>query len=341
MNDVDQLVKEGLQALSEISDHPALDQWKSHHLGKKSPLMGLLKSLKDLSPEQKKEMGQAANVGKQTLNKACEEKRTSIDRIEVEKKLDEEWLDVTQPLQNRKVGAMHPLTKFSREVEDIFVSMGFEILDGPMVEDDWHNFEALNIPKDHPARDMQDTFFMTNGSLLRTHTSSVQIRTMEKIEPPFRGIAPGRVFRCEDIDASHDNTFYQVEGILIDEDISVANMVYFLKTMLREIFKREVEVRLRHGYFPFVEPGYEVDIKCSVCQGKGCKVCKQVGWSELMGCGMVHPRVLEACKIDPEKWGGFAFGMGLNRLIMNHYDIDNIRHFLSGDLRFIQQLDKS
>jgi phenylalanyl-tRNA synthetase alpha chain len=216
--------------------------------------------------------------------------------------------------------------------------MGFQVLSGPLVEDDWHNFEALNIPPEHPARDMQDTFFMENGALLRTHTSSVQIRTMEKIQPPFRGIAPGRVFRCEEIDACHDNTFYQVEGILIDKDISVANMVYFMKTMLKEVFGRDVEVRLRHGYFPFVEPGFELDLRCLVCEGQGCPVCKHVGWSELMGCGLVHPKVLEACKIDPEQWGGFAFGMGLNRLVMNHYDIDNIRHFLSGDLRFVQQL---
>ena len=339
MNPVEQIVGEAMSSLAMVSDHPGLDQWKSLHLGKKSPLMDVLKGVKDLSVEEKKSIGMAANQARQKLEAAWEARRVQIDEHEITARLDTEWLDVTAPLHEQKKGALHPLTRFSRKVEDIFVSMGFEILDGPMVEDDWHNFEALNIPKDHPARDMQDTFFMTNGALLRTHTSPVQIRTMEKIQPPFRGIAPGRVFRCEDVDASHDNTFYQVEGILIDRDISVANMIYFLRTMLREVLGREeVEVRLRHGYFPFVEPGFELDIKCSVCAGKGCRVCKHVGWSELMGCGMVHPRVLEACKINPMEWGGFAFGMGLNRLIMNHYDIDNIRHFLSGDVRFVQQL---
>lgn len=339
MNEIDQLYNEALQSLEPIDKLPELDQWKSHHLGKKSPLMGVLGKLKDLSKEEKKEIGKAANINKQKLTKAWEDKRNTIEQAVIAEKLDKEWIDITKPVHSSHKGSLHPLTKFTRHIEEIFTSMGFHVLEGPLVEDDWHNFEALNIPPEHPARDMQDTFFMTNGALLRTHTSPVQIRTMEKITPPFRGIAPGRVFRCEDIDASHDNTFYQVEGILIDKDISVSNMVYFLKTMLKEILGEEVELRLRHGYFPFVEPGFELDLRCSVCEGKGCAVCKQVGWSELMGCGMVHPRVLKACNIDPDEWGGFAFGMGLNRLIMNHFDIDNIRLFLSGDVRFVEQLD--
>lgn len=330
--------KQALAELDSIDQMPSLDQWKSHHLGKKSPLMAQLKGLKDATPEERKALGMASNTVKKNLTEAWEQKRHAIEKAAVEAKLNAEWLDITEPRDAGQQGRLHPITRYSRKVESIFTRMGFQVLSGPLVEDDWHNFEALNIPPEHPARDMQDTFFMENGSLLRTHTSSVQIRTMEKIQPPFRGIAPGRVFRCEEIDACHDNTFYQVEGILIDKDISVANMVYFMKTMLKQIFGRDVEVRLRHGYFPFVEPGFELDLRCLVCEGQGCPVCKHVGWSELMGCGLVHPKVLEACKIDPEQWGGFAFGMGLNRLVMNHYDIDNIRHFLSGDLRFIQQL---
>jgi phenylalanyl-tRNA synthetase alpha chain len=338
MEELKQLEAEALQSLQKIGDLPGLDQWKSLHLGKKSPLMAVLKSLKDATPEQRKEMGMLANQAKENLTTAWESRREAMELANINLQLDNEWIDATLPVEDRPLGYLHPLTRYARKVEDLFVSMGFQVLDGPLVEDDWHNFEALNIPPEHPARDMQDTYFMQNGALLRTHTSSVQIRTMEKIQPPFRGIAPGRVFRCEDVDACHDNTFYQVEGILIDRDISAANMVYFLKTMLREIFGRDVEVRLRHGYFPFVEPGFELDLRCLICEGKGCSVCKHVGWSELMGCGMVHPRVLKACHIDPEEWGGFAFGMGLNRLVMNHFDIDNIRHFLSGDLRFVQQL---
>ena len=338
MEELKRLEAEALESLKSVADLPALDQWKSHHLGKKSPLMGALKGLKDATAEERKTMGMAANLAKQALTQAWDARRQDMEQAKVRQQLDSEWIDVTKPSEEQKVGRLHPLTRYARKVENLFVRMGFEVLEGPLVEDDWHNFEALNIPPEHPARDMQDTYFMENGALLRTHTSSVQIRTMEKIQPPFRGIAPGRVFRCEDVDACHDNTFYQVEGIVIDRDISASNMVYFLKTMLREIFGRDVEVRLRHGYFPFVEPGFELDLRCLICEGKGCSVCKHVGWSELMGCGMVHPRVLKACGIDPEEWGGFAFGMGLNRLVMNHYDIDNIRHFLSGDLRFVQQL---
>ncbi|MBF0198248.1 MAG: phenylalanine--tRNA ligase subunit alpha [Planctomycetes bacterium] len=339
MNELKSIESQALQALESVTSIPELDQWKSTHLGKKSSLMGVLKGMKDATPEMRKEMGAEANRIKKGLGASWEKRRQEISEAEVNARLEKEWLDITLPLSHDEQGHLHPITRYSRKIEDIFTKMGFKVLEGPLVEDDWHNFEALNIPPEHPARDMQDTFFMTNGSLLRTHTSSVQIRTMEKIQPPFRGIAPGRVFRNEEVDACHDNTFYQVEGILIDKDISVANMKYFLRTMLREIFEKDVEVRLRHGYFPFVEPGFELDLRCLLCEGKGCPACKHVGWSELMGCGMVHPKVLEACNIDPEVWGGFAFGMGLNRLVMNHYDIDNIRHFVSGDLRFVQQLN--
>ena len=215
--------------------------------------------------------------------------------------------------------------------------MGFEIHDGPEVETDYYNFEALNIPKHHPARDMQDTFWTEDGNLLRTHTSAIQVRAMEKVTPPFRIVGPGRVFRYESTDASHENTFYQVEGMMVDREITVAHLIFVMKELLKEIFHREVTVRLRPGYFPFVEPGFELDIHCLICGGKGCSVCKQSGWVELLPCGLVHPNVLRMGGIDPEEWSGFAFGLGLNRLIMMKYGINDIRHFLSGDIRFLKQ----
>jgi len=253
----------------------------------------------------------------------------------------EDWLDVTltKPglLQEYQRGHLHPISQIQYEIEDIFTSMGFEILDGPEVETDYYNFEALNIPPYHPARDMQDTFWTEDGNLLRTHTSAIQIRGMERLKPPFRVIGPGRVFRYESIDASHENTFYQVEGMMIDKDISVAHLIYFMKTLLKEIFKRDITIRLRPGYFPFVEPGFELDIQCLICGGKGCSVCKYSGWLELLPCGLVQPNVLRYGKIDPDKWSGFAFGLGLNRLVMMRYGINDIRHFLSGDIRFLYQ----
>jgi len=215
--------------------------------------------------------------------------------------------------------------------------MGFQILDGPEAETEYYNFEALNIPKHHPARDMQDTFWTEDGNLLRTHTSAIQVRGMEKMQPPFKVTGPGRVFRYESIDASHENTFYQVEGMMVDKHISVSHLIFVMKELLREIFQRDVKVRLRPGFFPFVEPGFELDINCLICGGTGCSVCKQSGWVELLPCGLVHPNVLRAGGIDPEKWQGFAFGLGLNRLVMMRYGINDIRHFQSGDLRFLYQ----
>jgi phenylalanyl-tRNA synthetase alpha chain len=215
--------------------------------------------------------------------------------------------------------------------------MGFEVLDGPQVETDYFNFEALNIPKDHPARDMQDTFYLEDGNLLRTHTSSIQVRGMQKLRPPFKIIGPGKVFRCERIDASHEVSFHQLEGMMVDRDIKVAHLIYFMRVLVSGIFGREVEVRLRPGYFPFVEPGFELDMRCLLCSGKGCSVCKQVGWLELLGCGMVHPNVLRCGGIDPDEYSGFAFGLGIDRLVMMRYGIEDIRHLHAADLRFIRQ----
>jgi phenylalanyl-tRNA synthetase alpha chain len=222
-------------------------------------------------------------------------------------------------------------------LEDLFSSLGFAVLDGPEVETEHRNFDALNIPATHPARDAQDTFWLEGGNLLRTHTSPVQVRGMERFRPPLRMIAPGRVFRNESVDASHEHTFYQIEGMMIDRDVSVAHLIYFMKTMLTAVFRREVTVRLRPGYFPFVEPGFELDVHCLLCGGSGCPVCKQSGWVEQLGCGLVHPNVLRASGIDPEEWNGFAFGLGLTRLVMMRYGIDDIRQLQGGDLRFLEQ----
>jgi phenylalanyl-tRNA synthetase alpha chain len=252
-------------------------------------------------------------------------------------RLDAEWVDATLDLGRKPAGNLHPTSQVQYEIEDVFTSMGFEVLDGPHVDDDHFNFEALNIPKDHPARDMQDTFYLEDGNLLRTHTSTIQVRGMRRLRPPFKIIGPGKVFRCERVDASHETTFHQLEGMMVDRDIKVAHLIYFMKVLLSRIFGREEEVRLRPGYFPFVEPGFELDIRCLLCRGTGCSVCKQVGWVELLPCGMVHPNVLRAGGIDPTEYSGFAFGLGLDRLVQMRYGIEDVRHIHSADLRFLEQ----
>ncbi|MDD5092741.1 MAG: phenylalanine--tRNA ligase subunit alpha [Candidatus Wallbacteria bacterium] len=290
-----------------------------------------------MAAEERKTVGRMVNELKDDLGNRIEQMKARLDEAETASSLQREWQDITVPSGSRRTGTMHPISTIQYEIEDIFSSMGFMIMDGPWMEDDWHNFGALNIPADHPARDMQDTFWLSNGMLLRTHTSCVQIRAMEKYPPPLRVIAPGRVFRYEATDASHENTFYQVEGLMVDRDISVSHLIYTMKTLLRQVFGREVKVRLRPGFFPFVEPGFELDINCLICDGKGCPVCKQSGWVELLPCGLVHPNVLRHCKIDPDEFSGFAFGLGLNRLVMMRYGIDDIRYFQNPDLRFLNQ----
>ena len=281
--------------------------------------------------------GKRLNEVKQALETALEAKRAAFDKAAAEARLAAEWIDFTLPAPAPPRGHLHPISRIQAEIEDVFTSLGFTVLDGPEVETEYHNFDALNIPPDHPARDMQDTFWLADGNLLRTHTSPVQVRGMERLGPPLRMIAPGRVFRNEEVDASHEHTFYQLEGMMIDREVSIAHLVYFMKTLLGSVFKREVTVRLRPGYFPFVEPGFELDILCLICGGEGCPVCKQGGWVELLPCGLVHPNVLRLSGIDPEEWNGFAFGLGLTRLVMMRYAIDDIRYLQSGDLRFLNQ----
>jgi len=318
---------------------------KGQVMGKDSAISQAMKSMKDISIEEKKVIGPLANQIKQDIFNLIQARLEELEWKKINDKLsknkmDISYLDSISTNQNR-IGSYHPVNIVQDRIEDIFLSMGFEVLDGPHIEDEFHNFEALNIPADHPARDMQDTFWFKekNGEkrLLRTHTSTIQVRGMMEREAPFRFIAPGKVFRCERTDASHEMVFHQLEGMYVDKNVTVGNLIYFMKTLLSEIFEKAVDVRLRPGFFPFVEPGFELDIKCLICSGKGCSVCKQVGWVELLPCGMVHPNVLKAGGVDPEEYNGFAFGLGLDRLVMMKYGIDDVRHIHGADLRFLEQ----
>jgi phenylalanyl-tRNA synthetase alpha chain len=306
-------------------------------LGRKGALAQISKQLGKLAPEERAGAGKRLNSAKESIEAAFEARKARFERDALARRLDAEWIDLTLPAPGPRPGSLHPITQVQMEIEDLFTSMGFAVLSGPEVETEYRNFDALNIPADHPARDMQDTFWLQDGNLLRTHTSPVQVRGMERLGPPLRMIAPGRVFRNEEVDASHEHTFYQVEGMMIDREVSVAHLIYFMKTLLSQVFHRDVTVRLRPGYFPFVEPGFELDILCLICGGAGCPVCKQGGWVELLPCGLVNPTVLRMSGIDPEEWNGFAFGLGLTRLAMMRYGIDDIRHLQGGDLRFLRQ----
>ena len=332
-----ELLDSALSRIRTAATAEELEAVRVEVLGRKGVLTNLSKDMGKLSPEERVARGKFINTAKQALESAWESGKAVFEKIALDSRLDSEWLDLTVPAPGPRPGALHPITLIQWEIEDLFRSMGFSVLDGPEVETEYHNFDALNIPSDHPARDMQDTFWLGSGNLLRTHTSPVQVRGMEKLGPPLRMIAPGRVFRNESVDASHEHTFYQVEGMMIDRNISVGNLIYFMKTLLGSIFRREVTVRLRPGYFPFVEPGFELDIQCLLCNGEGCPVCKQSGWVELLPCGLIHPRVLEMSGIDPNQWNGFAFGLGLTRLAMMRFAIDDIRWLQSGDLRFLGQ----
>ena len=329
--------KSALERIEEAATLDHLEAVRVEVLGRNGTLAAISKDFKKLSVEDKARIGKLLNAVKQELETSYEAKKAKFDSAALRARLDSEWIDLTLPAPGVRKGSLHPVTQIQREIEELFISLGFTVLDGPEVETEYHNFDALNIPGTHPARDMQDTFWLEGGNLLRTHTSPVQVRGMQKLGPPLRMIAPGRVFRNEEVDASHEHTFYQLEGMMIDREVSVANLIYFMKTLLSGIFKREVTVRLRPGYFPFVEPGFELDIQCLICGGPGCPVCKQSGWVELLPCGLVHPNVLRMSGIDPDEWNGFAFGLGLTRLAMMRYQIDDIRQLQGGDLRFLTQ----
>jgi phenylalanyl-tRNA synthetase alpha chain len=328
-------------ALEAAADADALEAARVEYLGRKGQLAAVTaavgKEMGRLAPAERANIGRLLNSVKQDLESRYEVRKAAFERAALDARLNAEWLDLTLPAPGTRPGSLHPVTQIQRELEEYFTSLGFAVMDGPEVETEWYNFDALNIPATHPARDAQDTFFVEGGLLLRTHTSPVQVRAMEQFGAPLRIIAPGRVFRNEEVDASHEHTFYQIEGMMVDRDVSVGHMLYFMQQMLTAIFHRDVTVRLRPGFFPFVEPGFELDIQCLICGGTGCPVCKQSGWVELVGCGLVHPNVLSAGGINPDEWNGFAFGLGLTRLVMMRYGIDDIRHLAAGDLRFLRQ----
>lgn len=335
------------RALSEIEKAASQEELYSVHvafLGRKGELTLAMQGISALPKSEKPEAGKLFNQVKREIEAAYEAKKNALADAALEKKLHERWVDVTGPGTHYKVGHTHPLAQVQRDVERIFSQMGFSIMDGPEVESEYYNFEGLNIPAHHPARDMQDTFFIKDAAdakhgrlVLRTHTSPVQVRTMEKYGAPLRIIVPGRVFRNEATDARHEHTFNQVEGMLIDEHISLAHLKGVMQEFLTRFFGREMRVRFRPGYFPFVEPGLELDMSCTFCGEKGCKVCKYTGWIEFMGCGMTHPNVLRAGGIDENKYQGWAFGFGVTRLTMMKFGIDDIRLLCTSDLRFLEQ----
>jgi len=330
-----------VEALAEIAacaDARALSDLQRKYLGKTGVLAAWMARLPTLPAAERPRLGQAVNLLKKELGAQIEAREAALEKAALESASAGGSFDPTLPAPAVERGSLHPLTQVTREIEDLFVSMGYQIADGPEVETDWHNFQALNIPPDHPARDSQDTFYLKGPGrlVLRTHTSPVQVRTLERLKPPLRVIVPGKAFRNEATDASHEHTFHQLEGLVVDKGVSVAHLISAMKTLLRGIFRRDLEIRLRPGFFPFVEPGFELDARCPFCKS-GCSVCKQTRWIELLPCGLVHPNVLTASGVDPNVWSGFAFGLGLSRLVMLRFGITDVRLLLSGDLRFLEQ----
>ncbi|MFO1257287.1 MAG: phenylalanine--tRNA ligase subunit alpha [Gammaproteobacteria bacterium] len=336
MQNISALVQKAEGEISLASDLPGLDQIRVNYLGKKGDLTAALKSLKDMSPEERKSFGQVVNVAKERLEMLIAAKKQLLEQAALDKKINEQRVDVTLPGRKESLGSIHPITKTMERMIEIFTAMGFQVEEGPEIETEYYNFEALNIPEHHPARAMHDTFYFPDGRLLRTHTSPVQIRVMEKNPPPFRMIAPGRVYRC-DSDVTHTPMFHQLEGLLIDQATTFSELKGILHVFLTEFFEKEISLRFRPSYFPFTEPSAEVDISCVHCEGKGCRVCKQSGWLEVLGCGMVHPNVLKFGYINPDEYIGFAFGMGVERLAMLRYGVDDLRLFFENDVRLLKQ----
>jgi len=330
---------EALQELAGVGDPAALGELRVKYLGKKGLLTEILRGMGALSAEERPIIGQVANDVRGAIEAVIEEKSAAFARAETERRLATETIDVTLPGRPAPGGALHPLTKIVQEIEDIFIGMGFTVAEGPEVETDYYNFEAMNLPKDHPARDMQDSFFITDDILLRTHTSPVQARTMEARagRAPVKVICPGKVYRRDDDDPTHSHQFMQIEGLVIDKGIRMSDLKGTLLQFAREMFGPNVNIRMRPSFFPFTEPSAEVDVTCAVCGGGGCRVCKQSGWLEILGSGMVHPRVLEMSGYDPNEVSGFAFGMGVERIAMLRYGIEDIRHFYTNDVRFLRQ----
>ena len=338
--DLASLVTSGLDEIQSAADLIALDQIRVRLLGKKGLVTEQLKTLGTLSPEVRREAGARINEAKNALTTAIDARQAVLEAAAVAAQLAAGRIDVTLPGRGSHPGSLHPVTRTRLRIEEIFRRAGFTIAEGPEVEDDFHNFEALNIPANHPARAMHDTFYFGDGRLLRTHTSPVQVRAMLKNPPPLRVISPGRVYRC-DSDQTHTPMFHQVEGLVIDENVSFANLKAILRRFVSEFFEKPLEIRLRPSYFPFTEPSAEVDCQCAFCEGRGCRVCKQTGWLEVLGCGVVHPNVLRNCGLDPEKVSGYAFGMGIERFSMLRYDVNDLRLYFENDLRFLGQVGRA
>ena len=339
--DLKTLKKRVQEKIKKTQDLKELDQVFRKFLGKKGELSQVLKSLGELPKTKRVKLGKEANEIKNFIKQKIEQRSKKLSPIGISAK-EGKLFDVTVPGKKPSLGHLHPLTQVKREVEKIFQGLGFSIVEGPDIETEWYNFDALNIPKEHPARDLWDTFWLQNNKtiqnlLLRTHTTPVDVRYMEKNNPPLRIIVPGRCFRHEATDASHDIQFYQVDSLMVGKDISIANFKAVIENFFKEFFKKDLKIRMRPSFFPFTEPSFEIDISCLVCQGKGCSACSQTGWMEMMGAGMLHPNVFKACKLNPKNWQGFAFGIGLDRLVMMKYKIGDIRLFYNGDLRFLEQ----
>ena len=334
---LDALRLEALEQLKALNDPKELEEFRVRYLGKKGSVTGLLRGMGALPAEERPQMGQLVNQLRQELDEAIAEKSATLQSAIQQAKLQEEKLDVTMPGTKTAPGGLHPLNVVLDDIIDIFQSMGFDVVDGPEVESDYYNFQALNVPEDHPARDMQDTFYITENLLLRTQTSAAQARTMEERKPPIRIICPGRVYRADEVDATHSPVFHQIEGLVVDKGITMCDLKGVLEQFAHEIYGPETKVRFRPSFFPFTEPSVEVDVTCSECGGKGCRVCKGAGWIEILGAGMVHPRVLKMGGIDPEEYSGFAFGIGLVRLTTTRYKISDIRLLFENDMKFLKQ----
>ena len=334
---LEQIKTAALEAIAAAQNSADCENVRVKHLGKKGELTAILKSMGGLSPEERPIMGQLVNTAKAEVDAALSAKVTEMQAAAEELKLKEETIDITMPAKTDKTGKLHPLNTVLNDMIDIFQSMGFDVVDGPEVETDHYNFECLNVPADHPARDMQDTFYLAENILLRTQTSAAQIRTMETRKPPIRVICPGRVFRADEVDATHSPVFHQIEGLVVDKGVTMCDLKGVLEQFAHEIYGPDTKVKFRPSFFPFTEPSVEVDVSCSECGGKGCRVCKGAGWIEILGAGMVHPNVLRACGIDPEEYSGFAFGIGLDRLTTTRYKISDIRLLFENDKRFLDQ----
>lgn len=337
LNALQNIREQAAQALTNAQDSKALEDLRVKYLGKKGELTAILKQMGGLSAEERPKVGQLANEVRAAIETLIAEKGASLKTAMLDKRLELETLDVTMPGKAAPIGRAHPLSKVLDEIKEIFLGMGFSVAEGPEVELDYYNFEALNIPKNHPARDTQDTFYINDTVVLRTQTSPVQIRTMEQQKPPIRVIAPGRVYRSDAVDATHSPLFHQIEGLVVDKGVTMTDLKGTLEMFVKRLYGDDTVVRFRPHHFPFTEPSAELDFQCFSCGGKGCRLCKGEGWIEILGCGMVHPKVLSICGIDPEVYSGFAFGMGLERIVMRRYNIDDLRLFFENDVRFLNQ----